>query len=63
MNKTKKQEFIDALDNIYLLVEAVQQSNHISQADNRILETINSEVREIFDNHNFRGIPTFPLDS
>ena len=54
MNKTKKQELIDALDNIYLLVEAVQQSNHISQADNRILETINSEVREIFDNHNFR---------
>ena len=59
MNKTKKQELIDALDNIYVLVEAVQQSKNISQADNRILEAINSEVREIFDNHNFRGIPTF----
>ena len=59
MNKTKKQELIDALDNIYVLVEAAQQSNHISDADKRILEAINGEVREIFDNHNFRGIPTF----
>ena len=54
MNKTKRQELIDALDNIYVLVEAVQRSNHISHADNRILETINSEVRDIFHNHNLR---------
>ena len=54
MNKAQKQELVDALDNIYVLVEAVQQSNHISDADNRILEAINSEVREIFQDHDLR---------
>jgi len=54
MNKTQKQELIDALDNIYVLVEAVKQSNYISAADNRILEAISSEVRDIFHNQNLR---------
>jgi hypothetical protein len=51
MNKATKKELLDALDNIYALVDKVVK---ISGADNRLLEAINSEVREIFRDHNLR---------
>jgi hypothetical protein len=49
MNKTKKQELIDSLDNIYSLVGVFEDNNHMSNAGNRVLQAIRQEIYNIFD--------------
>lgn len=49
MNKIKKQELIDSLDNIHLLIGVLEDSSHISNADKRTLEAMQQEIFYIFD--------------
>ncbi len=49
MNKAKKQELIDALDNIHLLIDVLEHSNHLSSADLRTLQAMQTEIFYIFD--------------
>ena len=49
MNKTKKQELVDSLDNIHSLIGVFEDNNHISNSGNRMLEAIRQEIYYIFD--------------